>query len=233
LSQTRPLYQLQLLDSKIDKAKRELAQINAQLGENEALTKARAGLEAANEQFQAIQKTMRNLESEVKTLGDKISSQEKLLYSGKALSAKEAANLQDEVASLKRWHGSREELLLETMVEAEEKEEHLTEAKTTFATVEATWQAEQGDLLQRRTALEAEIATWQAQRSNLVQPIEAGNLAEYEKLRQKKGGVAVAVVKDNICQSCGIMVSNSKVQRARTGPEFMYCGTCGRILHIF
>ncbi len=61
---------------------------------------------------------------------------------------------------------------------------------------------------------------------------DAATLAFYDTLRPKKAGIAVAGVKDNTCQACRIMVSNSKVQQARAATKLIYCGTCGRILHI-
>lgn len=232
MSQTQQLYRLQDLDSKIDVAKRELAAVNAALGESEALQSAKAATTAAGEALRKVQTTQKDLELEVKSLSDKINGQEKLLYGGKAISAKEAANLQDEITSLKKWHVTREELLLETMLEAEEKAEALAQAQGQLETVEATWRADQADLIRRQAELQATIAAWREQRPTITSVIDPPFLAEYEALRPKKGGVAVAGVRDNTCQACAIMVSNNKVHQARAGDELFYCGTCGRILHI-
>ena len=233
MSQAQQLYQLQILDSKIDKTQRELAEIIAKLGEDELLRQAKQTVEQAEQNLRRIQATAKDLELEAKGLNDKISHQEKLLYSGKALSAKEAANLQDEITSLKKWLGTREELLLEAMVETEDKEEQLNQVQQELVKIEAVWQAEQGDLSRRRAELEKAIATLQEQRPTAAGVIDTRTLTNYDTLRPKKAGVAVTGVKDNVCQSCGIMVSNSKIQRAKAGTELMYCGTCGRILYIF
>ena len=128
LSRAQILYQRQLLDSELDQAKKELAEIAVALRENEALRQAQTALETADKEQRQAQTTMRDLELEVGGLAQKISQQERLLYGGKNMSAKEAANLQDEVASLKRWHEKREELLLEAMVAAEDAEEGFSQA---------------------------------------------------------------------------------------------------------
>lgn len=231
MSQTHLLYQLQTLDSKVDHARRELAQVEARLGESEAFRSAKQSYEVAQTHLRQAQTALKDLELEVKNLNDKIANQEKLLYSGKGLSAKEAANLQDEVASLRRWQGNREEALLEAMVDVEEKETAVEQAQATLAETEINWQNEQAHLLERQAVLKTEIANLREQRPTIVDGLNADNLRDYEDLRRKKAGVAVAAVKDNTCQACGIMVSNSKLQRARAD-DIVYCGACGRILYV-
>jgi predicted nucleic acid-binding Zn-ribbon protein len=175
---------------------------------------------------------MQDLNLEVKTLADKIAQQEKTLYQGKVLSAKEAANLQDEINSLKRRHGQREELLLEAMVGTEEAEEHLKQARAELATVQAGWQADQERLTLQQANLKARSAQIGQQRPVMVKIIDEDDLEEYEDLRRRKAGRAVAPVKDGICLGCGVGASSSRVQHARSGVELIYCGTCGRILYV-
>ena len=232
MSRAQLLYQLQSLDSEMDKTRQQLAEIMAKLGESDALKKARAAVEAAEKQARQVQTTMQDLNLEVKSLTDKVTSQEKALYGGKTLSAKEAANLQNEITSLKRWHSKREELLLETMLEAEEVEARLNQTRQALATVEAAWAADQETLSQAQRALRDQGAKLKERQPIIVEAIDQDDLDDYEDLRAAKAGRAVAMVKDGICQGCGVAASNSRIQQARTGPELTYCGTCGRILYV-
>jgi predicted nucleic acid-binding Zn-ribbon protein len=232
LNRIQPLYQLQSLDSELDRANKQLTEVIAALGESEALQKAKAATERAEQEFRKAQTTARDLDLEVNSLVEKIARQEKALYGGRAMSAKEAANLQEEVASLKRWHEKREELLLEAMVAVEEAEEKLDQARTTLSATQAEWQATQEDLSQKQDTLEAKVAGLIAQRPTITDVISEADLDDYENLRPKKAGRAVAVVKNGVCQGCGVAASNSKIQRARAGAELIYCSTCGRILYV-
>lgn len=232
MSRIQSLYQLQLLDTDLDQTRKELAEVKAALGESEALKQARAAVTRSEEVMHQAQTKMRDLELEVNGLASKITQQEKLLYSGKTMSPKEAANLQEEVASLKRWHSTREELLLEAMMAAEEAEEAFRAAQARLAEVEAGWTADQAALRQKQSELENKLAELQERRPTLTAGLKAEDLAEYDTLRRKRAGRAVAIVKNGVCQGCGIAVSQGKLQRARADQELMFCGTCGRILYV-
>lgn len=231
MSRIQQLYHLQSLDSEIDKIQHQLAEIAAKLGESETVRQAKTTVSAAEVALRKAQVKMQDLTLEVKSLADKIAAEEKVLYHGKAFSAKEAANLQGEIASIKRRHSQREEILLEAMVEVEEVEQALAQARQRLAVIQGEWQADQDQLGQTQIALKTKLADLKAQRPMIIKAIDEDDLEEYEDLRSKKAGRAVAVVKEGICQGCGIAASNSKIQRARTETELVYCGTCGRILY--
>lgn len=232
MSRTQQLYQLQILDSEWDKVNQQLADIAARLGESEALQQAKAEAEANEKLWRQAQATMQDLTLEVKSLTEKIAQQEKLLYQGKALSAKEATNLQGEISSLKRRYNQREERLLEAMVEAEETESQLKHAQAELRAVEAGWQADQEQLTQQQAVLKARAVELKQHRPVMVKVIDPDDLEDYEDLRPRKAGRAVAMVKDGICLGCGVAASSSRIQHARTGTELVYCGTCGRILYV-
>ena len=232
MSRSQQLYLLQRLDSQLDEANKQLAEVVAMLGEDETVIQAKKVVETIEKGLRKVQTTMLDLDLEVKSLADKIARQEKTLYSGAITGAKEAANLQEEVASLNRWHEKREELLLEAMVGAEEAEEGLDQAQAQLSKVQAEWATDQEDLVQTQSVLETKVAELMEQRPVVAEAIEAGDLNEYEDLRPTKAGLAVAAVKNGVCQGCGMAASNSKIQRARANVELTYCDGCARILYV-
>jgi uncharacterized protein len=232
LSRTLQLYQLQALDSEIDKTRQQLAEVQARLGESAALKQAREALRLAETTLRKAQTTMQDLDLEVKSLGEKIVNQEKRLYGGKVLNAKEAANLQDEVAALKRRNSEREERLLEAMLAVEEGQETFTQKEAEFSTTEADWSANQARLQETQETLTQQLSQLLERRPLMTVSIQPDLLREYDSLRSKKAGRAIVAVKDGVCQGCGIAMSNSRVQRARTDEALTYCSTCGRILYV-
>lgn len=233
MSRIQRLYQLQSLDSELDKVRKQLGDIAANLGESDALKTAKATLITAEKNLQTARATMQDVDLEVKSLSQKITQEEKMLYGGsKAISAKEAANLQEEVASLKRRQNSREETLLEAMVGTEEAEEALKQAQANLADVQAGWETDQAELVQKQAVLEKKAAELLEQRPTILIGVDAEALEEYDDIRPKKAGVAVSMVKDGMCQGCGMAPSQNKVRQARSGDELIFCGGCGRILYV-
>jgi predicted nucleic acid-binding Zn-ribbon protein len=232
VSRAQRLYQLQTLDSDLDKVKRQLTQLAAQLGESQALKTAQKAVEAAEQLLRQAQTLVRDLELEVKSLSQKIAQQEKTLYSGKNLSAKESANLQGEVASLKRRQSQREEAQLEAMVQGEEAEAKLNQARAELTKVQAAWTADQDKLVQNQGLFQVKMAELTEQRPSTARGIDSQDAQVYESLRPRKGGVAVVMVQNNVCQGCGMAASSNTLQRARAGAELVYCDGCGRIMYV-
>jgi predicted nucleic acid-binding Zn-ribbon protein len=232
LSRVQQLYQLQVLDSEIDQVRHRLAEIETSLGENEHLNRAEAGVTTAEKKLHEARARMKDLDLEVKGLTEKITREEKTLYGGGARSPKEAANLQEEIASLKRRQEGREELLLQVMVEIESTESELGQLQADLNAVREDWALVQEKLQQEQALLQARVAQLAEQRPAVAGGIAREDLVHYQALRRTKAGRAVALIKDGVCQGCGMTASSNKVRQARMGEELAYCGVCGRILYV-
>jgi predicted nucleic acid-binding Zn-ribbon protein len=232
MSRTQHLYELQQVDLEIESASRRLKEIAASLVESNELKRARKMVVEAQARLAKRRARMKDLDLEVSSLSHKIETDEQRLYSGRVTNPKELASLQDEVASLRRWRDKKEDDLLEVMVAAEEGEASLADAQAILTQVSDTWRAEQGDLADEQTQLQARLGELAEQRESLVAAIGPEDIAIYERLRQRKAGRAVALVKDGICQGCRMNPPTSQVQHARSGTELVFCNNCGRILHV-
>jgi predicted nucleic acid-binding Zn-ribbon protein len=232
VSNTQQLHQLQQIDNQITAITARLDEIAASLVESTALKSAKAAFDEAETMYHKTKALMTDLELEVKGLQQKIVQNEQRLYSGKVTNPKEASALQDEVASNKRWLAKREEDLLEAMIQYEEAEATYQEREEGLGQVETQWEAKQADLLAEQAERQSELEVLSQSRATLAQLIDQGDLADYERLRRKLGGVALAEVEDGTCLSCGVMLSSRLVQLAQSNNQLYYCDNCGRIIHI-
>ena len=232
MSYTDQLYQLHRTDRQMDAIRKTLQEIEAALTETEALQSARKALQDAEAACKQASATVTDLDLEVKGLQQKIARHEKRLYSGKVTNPKEAASLQNEVASTKRWLAQREEALLEAMIALEEAEALLAERRQNLETLQSAWEAEQADLLARQQQQRAELERLSNERATLCQFVDEDNLQIYERLRRQKRGIAMAVVENGTCRSCGVMLSRRAIQQASAEDRLFYCDSCGRILHV-
>ena len=223
------LYRLQCLDGEGDEKQYRLAEVEAALGESEALKQARRALESAQALVQRRRVRQRDLELETQGVADKIARSEQRLYSGAVTNPKELTDLQAEVAALRRRRETLEDDLLAAMIELEAAETAHTEAHAYLDAMQALWSAQQADLLAEREALQGRLAELEQARAQLLPNIGADDLADYESLRRRKRGLAVVQVQDGICGGCGVGVAASLEWQLRQEGAG-YCMNCGRIV---
>ncbi len=223
------IYRLQCLDSEGDAKQRRLAEVEAALGESEALRQARQALEHAQALIQKWMLRQRDRELEIQGLSDKISRSEQRLYGGAVKNPKELTDLQAEAAALRRRRQKLEDDLLETMIEREEAEAAHAQAQEHLDETQTHWATQQADLMAEREMLHGRLAEIEQARAELLPSIEAGDLAVYQALRRTKGGLAVVQMRDGACGGCGIVVPPSLEWQLRQ-EGLGYCGNCERII---
>lgn len=225
-----PLLQLQKLDQELRNGLHRVSEIQASLGETEALRQARRAQTNAEEIHRNWITNTRDLELEMETLSGKITASETRLYSGSVTNPKELSDMQDEVASLNRRLGELEDHLLDAMVQSEEAEETLQECRSILTTTEEDWRTQQSAFASALSELETRLAQVREEREQARQTIAPDDLALYDKLGRRYGDIVVATMSDGVCDYCSVAPSSTKLSRLRSGRELLQCGNCGRIL---
>jgi predicted nucleic acid-binding Zn-ribbon protein len=231
MSRTQHLYALQQVDIEAGNVTSRLQDIATQLGESAELKRARKMVADAQTALSKCRARMQDLDLEVASLTDKIKADEQRLYSGRVGNPKELTGLQEEVASLKRRREKKEEDLIEAMLAVEEAEAGLADARAILSQVGETWQTGQGNLVDEQGSLQARLEQLAEQRTSLVVAIGPEDLATYERLRQRKGGRAVVMIANGVCQGCRMSPPTSQLQQAKMDRDLVFCNNCGRILH--
>lgn len=223
------LYRLQCLDRERDEREHRLAEVEAALDESEALKQARRALESAQALVQRCRVRQRDLDLETQGLGDKISRSEQRLYGGAVKNPKELADLQAEVAVLRRRRHRLEDDLLAAMIELEEAQAAHAEARQHLDETQARWSVQQADLTAEREALQGRLAEIEQARAQVLPAIQAADLSDYQSLRRRKRGLAVVQIQDGACGGCGVGVPQSLEWQLRQEGAG-YCPNCGRIV---
>ncbi len=225
------LHTLQTIELELEARSRRLKEIQAALGETEELRAARATLEKAEADYHHWQTRQRELEFEVRTLEQRIANFERELMSGRTRNPKELEGMQANLLSLQQRRQALEDELLEAMVNVDECATRRDEAHAAYEQTEAQWQADQAQLQSEQAENQKAIAQLRARRDALIKQLDDNLLAEYRRLRDRRGGYAVSEVQQGVCQVCGVTLPTSLVQAARRDEELVYCGSCGRILY--
>jgi len=221
----RQLYQLQELDLEIESDERALEQVTGQIGESQAVVKAKAQLESEQQRLEELKHQQHTAEWEIDDITGKIAAAEEKLFSGQVKNPKELASLQQDVDMLKTQCNR-----LEIIDQVEQSEAAVAGITAELKTMTADWQRQQKQLAEEMARLKAVLADLKQKWQRLSQEIKPETVEFYQQLRERKG-TAVARVEQGICRGCRISLPTTDLQRAR-GNNLVQCSSCGRILFL-
>jgi len=175
--------------------------------------------------------TMRDRELQLDSLQTKAKQIESDLYGGKVLAPRELDNLRKDGEAVRARVSGIEDDLLTLMTEAEEIDASLSQASGELASIESQWGQERPNLLGEYQSLRSRLRVLQDRRKELRESLGRSELALYDELKKRKGGIALAPVRDSICQACRVSVPSHKETVVASGSSVVTCDGCGRILY--
>ncbi len=177
-------------------------------------------------------RSQQRLEDEIATLNDKAKQHDTTLYSGTIANPRELQTLQDEIGALKRRIGQLEDQELEVMEQIEPLDADLTRLRAQLGSIDEQAGRLRAAIAEDEVVLDAELAAVQAERTVVAAAVEPELLAQYEDLRPKLGGIAIARLVGGSCTGCHLSLSAVEVDRLKRLPpeEPARCEECGRLL---
>ena len=221
---------LQQIDLELERKRQELNEVENQLNDDEVLVSAESKFAWQKEQLTEARTRQKSTEWELEDLQEKINKINSKLYDGTTKNPKELVNLGNEVKSLKRKIGGKEDELLESMSQVEDLEAKVKTSTEELKQLKQEWQQKQGTLEQRKTEVEPQLVELSQARHELAQQIGLEALRLYEQIRLAKEQ-AIAKVVQGRCQGCHITLPTSQWQKARAG-DLIQCNSCNRILYL-
>ncbi|WKZ42700.1 MAG: C4-type zinc ribbon domain-containing protein [Anaerolineales bacterium] len=225
------LFRLQQVDSQIDQIHARQKAILETLQNDGAVRSASDNFSAAESRNKTAEREMKNAEAECQKQRIKIEQAESSLYGGKVHNPKELQDLQNDVASLKRHLATLENRELEAMLAFETTENEFQSAKAELEKAQANAADQHSGLTKESDALGKETDRLSAERKAVVSDLPQPSLQIYDQLRERKRGLAVAVMSDASCTACGTTLTPAQQQNARSASQLFNCPTCGRILY--
>ena len=172
------------------------------------------------------------LESELGGAERRSAEVSRRLYGGEVSASRELQAMSDELDSLKARVSAIEDQLLEVMEEREPVDALAGRHESELAVIEAEREAAAAALAAAEAAIDAEIAELERQRAEAETRAPAALLPQYERLRSRLGGVAVARLVGDRCDGCHLTLPATELDRIRHLPagQLVTCDQCGRIL---
>ena len=228
MSVVETLYRLQQRDLRLDALRRRKRDIEAAVIEPASVLTSRATA-AATRQVETLQGSLRDADLERQSLNTKITSEERRLYGGKVSNVKEMTSIESEIQSLRRRLSTLDDRMLETMMALETAQAEQRTATDKLTAIERRWATHLAGLQEQQRAVEVELGEVETAIADLRATLPSDALADYDELRRKKGGRAVAAINRGRCEGCQVALPVANIDRARLG-EIARCNNCGRIL---
>lgn len=225
------LLDLQQIDTESDVNDTRIANIRHDLNDRAEITAIESELAVANHTLSGIESDQKDLELQVEQLRTKLQTEEGKLYGGKVSNSKELTDLTHEVDQTKRQIAQRDERLMEIMEHAEAARSTRDELSGALTQTVAARQLSDRELKTEGRALVARQAELKEQREAQRALVTPQQLAQYDRLRVTKGGVAAVRIIQRICQGCRVTLPTTEEHRARMSETLVMCSSCGRIVH--
>lgn len=153
------------------------------------------------------------------------------LYGGEVRTARDAEGLQKNVEGAARRVDELETQILEAMERASGLQQRLAEERTGLKGAAEALRMRREAGRTRLAQVDAELPRADAARAAVAAEIDARVLREYERLRPRCGGIAVASAAGGSCGACGVQLSSYVLARVRSSADAaVTCEQCGRML---
>jgi predicted nucleic acid-binding Zn-ribbon protein len=227
------LLALQEIDTAIDR----LTARKRTLESGDELAVARAAADAAERalgelglQLDVVGRDQARLEHEIESLSQKAAAEDKRLYDGSVVNAKELGSIQHEIENLKRRRSDREDEMLGLMEVREELERRTAEARTVSDGLRARVEEVGGAGLDELRDIDTELQARVNERQRTLPEIDPDVLDLYEDLRKQKKGIGAAALVDGVCQGCHEQLSAMELDKLKRAEGVKRCEYCRRIL---
>ena len=222
----------------------ELQSVLSQLADREKQMSVKPeSFEAVDREFQSSNSEMTQLTAQLEQLakegrrvdGELSEQQEQLKkYQGTLMQVKnqqQYAAAWKEIDSTRKQVKELEDSRLKIMGDSDAVQSQLDarngayeELKGRYDTAHAAWQGSLGDLRSEAEELRKKAA-------EIEKGISPRARAEFQRIFQARGGVAVAPVENDACTGCRTRIRPALAQQLKRG-ELVFCESCRRILYI-
>jgi predicted nucleic acid-binding Zn-ribbon protein len=197
-----------------------------------AVTRLDATLAEVDERRGELTRGQKRLEDEIASLGEKAELAEKRLYSGSINVPRELQALQDDIEHIRARIRHLEDRDLEVMEELEPVDAERAGLLAQRATLDARSTELLAAIAEAEAEIDAELSTVRTGRERAAASVPSELLSEYERLRSRLGGIAVARLNGSNCGGCHLTLSAVEIDRIKSldPDEPVHCEECGRLL---
>ncbi len=231
LADVKALIELQQVDQSVAALVQKIDDCPGQIKAlQDQLTEFIGHLGERKERLGQNQKERRELDGEVQTIKARIDRHKDQLYQVKTNDQYRA--MLKEIEGEEEKIRKAEDRILEKMLEAEQIEKLIRDATARLESEKSRVEAEVRALEAERKTAQEERERLLVRREQLTAGVREDILAHYERLRRARHGVALAEVRDGLCNGCHVRLRPQAYNEIRASDVLLTCETCSRILYF-
>lgn len=224
------LLHLQRLDDTLQEMKKRKKEIPAQMRACEQeLESARNRLEDLRKHHQETVRKQRRLEKELEESMEQLRKKQSRKFEVKT--NEEYRAILKEIEFTQQTHAEMEDTILRLLEEIDSLESEIRIQAEEVKRLEARVLDEKARLEEESTLVEREHEEVFQQRNAVCALLQKEIVAEYEKLRTRRAGLAVVVLKSEICPGCHMAIPYQTINEVLQTGEIRHCPYCRRILY--
>lgn len=230
------LEQLQNTDLEVEKLESEKEETfkNSPLHSfKKELASLKSKMEKLKQEEAKISLAHKKVQGELELLEQKITNEEKRLYSGTITNPKELKAINDEIASLERLKEKQEEEYLEVELLLEELNEAIALTEKNIKQKERDIKGEENRLKEVEEKTIHQVGKLREKAGELRQIIPAELLKIYDARRLKLSRQVVAHLNNGVCSGCQMEVHAEELDKILNNPDKLAtCPNCQRLLLV-
>ena len=222
--------QAQEIDGELYHILAELGSIPEERSQSKAKYEAeKAHLSELEENVKKLQLTQKQKEGE---LAEKETNVKKLDGQlSQVKTNKEYTALQQEIASLKADNSLLEEEIIRVIDEVEAVHEEVKKENDRIKDCEKEYQSREQELNQKEQTLQKKADELKAKREEAIKKISPDVQSLYERIVQKKEGLALVKITGEVCGACQMQLRPQVLNEIYLGENMVICENCSRILY--
>jgi len=226
----KAILRIQSLDQRATELEKEIAALPKHIAQIEkTLDSHNRKLEVDRAALAGNQRDRKKYEDDIKVQGLKISKLRDQMLLAKTNEQYRA--FQHEIEFCEKEISKCEDRILELMGVSESLDKNVKAAEAALKEEKLQVEAEK-DRARSRTATDQQfLQQVKEERAGLVGTLDPKLLQQYERIRKKWNGRAVADATDGRCASCQISMRPQYFQDLKKGEKLLTCESCGRILY--
>ncbi len=224
------LLNLQHLDDKLSEIKLKKKEIPAKviMLENK-FNEEKKKFEDQQQQAKDSSLRQKQLEKELQEGQEELKKKQSRLLAAK--SNEEYRAIIKEIEFSQQSHSKIEDEILMLLEEIDTLKKETTEKQQSIEAAEKQLLVDKKTLKKNIITIDKEEKEQKFERKRICEEMQQDALAKYEKIRARRAGQAVVIIKKNVCPGCNLLIPPQTVNEVVQTEEIKLCPHCNRIMY--